>query len=83
MPSAATSAAPLSAPAIFAESALVRSIDSAPISRLGGMVAPISALRIPMSDGRTSPASAVTANTAAGLSVPVSASVVRIDASTA
>lgn len=83
VPSAATSAAPLSAPTIFAESALVRSIESAPISSGGGMVAPIRALRMPMSEGRTSPATAVTANTDAGLRLSVSASTVSIVASTA
>ena len=83
MPIHATSAAPVSAPSTRAASALLRSIPSAPISQGAGMVAPISALRMPKSDGRTRPDRKATARTAAMVSVPVNASAASSAASTA
>ena len=74
MPKAATTPAPTSAPATLAESMLVREMPIAAIRCCGGTVALTSAVRMPMSDGRSMPATPATAITAQGLSCPVAAS---------
>ena len=58
MPSAANKPAPLSAPANFAVSIVVREMLIAPISWSCGMMVATSAPRTPRSDGRTRPITA-------------------------
>ena len=74
MPKAATTPAPASAPATLAESMLVREMPIAAIRCWAGTVAPTSAVRMPMSDGRTMPARPATHSTASGSSRPMLAS---------
>jgi hypothetical protein len=64
-----------------AESAVIREMLIAPTREPAGTVAPIRALRTPMSDGRAKPASAVVMNMYRGESMPVNTSVVMIAAS--
>jgi len=63
MPNAAKSPAPASAPAMRAESAVVRETPIVAISAPPGIVSPISALRMPWSEGRISPDRAAAAKT--------------------
>ena len=74
MPKAATTPAPASAPATLAESMLMREMPMAATRCWGGTVAPTSAVRMPMSDGRIMPASAATHSTATGLMLPLATS---------
>ena len=83
MPSVATSPAPVSAPMMRAESWVVRDMLIAPIKRPAGMVSPINATRIPMSEGRTMPISVAMMITCSGVRMPVKASVISAVASTA
>src|SRR5687768_17481223 len=71
MPSVATSPAPASAPAIRAESEVVRCMLIAPTRWAAGMMSPTSAARIPMSEGRTRPISAAITNTCTGPRTPM------------
>jgi hypothetical protein len=83
MPSIATNPAPVSAPVIRAESWVVRWMLIAPISCEGGMVSPTSAVRMPMSEGRTRPSMAAITSTITGVTASMNASVISNVASTA
>ncbi|MNC91002.1 hypothetical protein D3C83_71810 [compost metagenome] len=78
MPSVATTPAPVSAPAMRAESWVVRWMLIAPINWEAGMISPTIAARIPMSDGRTRPNTAALTRTYSGLSMRVKASVITM-----
>ena len=64
MPRKAITPAPVSAPAMRAESCVMRWTLIAPINWACGTVSPTSAVRMPMSDGRTIPISAAMPSTA-------------------
>ena len=66
MPNTAMKPVPSSAPPMRAESCVVRDRPIAATSWSCGTVAPTSALRMPMSVGRTSPDNAATASTSVG-----------------
>jgi len=83
MPNAAMKPAPASAPPTLAESIVVREIDIADTRCTAGTVAPTSALRMPMSDGRTRPETAATISTSVGSRRPETASARITDAQTA
>ena len=83
MPSQATTPAPASAPAMRAESEVMREMPSAPSKCRGGKVCAISALRIIMSDGRTSPAKAAISSTVMGVRACPQASSMKVAASAA
>ncbi len=68
------SPAPASAPPTLAESMVARERPTAPISSAGGMVSPMSELRMTRSFGRTMPLSPAITSTQAGASQPVAAS---------
>jgi hypothetical protein len=83
MPNAAITPAPASAPPTLAESIVVRDRPIAATRCVTGTVAPTSALRMPMSDGRSMPQAAATISTRVGVSPPVSASTRITDEHTA
>ena len=68
MPNKATTPAPAKAPAMRAESEVMREMPSAPSKCRGGKVCAIKALRIIMSEGRSTPAKAAISNTVKGVS---------------
>ncbi len=78
MPSVANRPAPVSAPAMRAESDVMRDIPIAPVNCSCGTVSAINAARRPRSDGRTSPIAATSTSTITGVSAPAKASVIRV-----
>jgi hypothetical protein len=83
MPNAANSPAPASAPAMRAESDVVREIPIALVSRSNGIVSAVNAPRNPMSEGRTIPVSAARQQTSNGVSAPANARIIRVAATAA
>jgi hypothetical protein len=83
MPNHATTPAPANAPAMRAESEVMREMPKVPSKWRGGKVCAIKALRIIMSEGRTRPAKAAMNSTIKGVRASTQANNMKVAANAA